>query len=63
MKDFLGNEIHIGDTIVFTDNRKTSHGLAKGVVTGFTSDMVKIEWDYYWRENTKRLPEKVVVIK
>lgn len=63
MKDFLGNEIHIGDTVVFTRNCKTAHYLAKGEVAGFTSDMVRIKWNCCGEEYTKRLPNKVVVIK
>jgi hypothetical protein len=50
MKDFLGQELNVGDNVIQVKGRST--GLfQKGKVTGFTSQYVSIEYfrnkDYY----------------
>lgn len=44
MKDFLGNDIEIGDTIVYADagGRRRSSGLNKTVVTRMTDKQVMV---------------------
>jgi hypothetical protein len=35
MKDYLGNEIHIGDTVLYVDGTTTDYPYSKGIVTEF----------------------------
>ncbi|QEG11179.1 hypothetical protein KPN3_26 [Klebsiella phage KPN3] len=54
MKDFLGNDIEIGDTIVYADagGRRGSSGLNKTVVTRMTDKQVMVyesTWSKLWR--------------
>ena len=35
MTDYLGNEIHIGDTVLYVDGTTTDYPYSKGIVTGF----------------------------
>lgn len=42
MKDFLGNDIEVGDEVVYTTNY-TDNTLSRGVVVGFTKTMLIIE--------------------
>ncbi len=76
MKDFLGNEIKIGDEVVITRKLNTAKvAYIKGKVTGFTNSKVEIEMDkssiedgdyVSWKFNnfgsldTKVTPEKVI---
>ena len=55
MKDFLGNEIKIGDDAVYLFHCKTSSYLIKGKVIGFTEKRVKFE-------DRSKEPDKVVSI-
>ena len=41
MKDFLGNELNVGDTVVFSIPHY--HGLAKGRITKFAPKMVVLD--------------------
>ena len=43
MRDFLGNEIKVGDEAVYIDHFKTSSSLKMGKVIGFTEKRVKKE--------------------
>lgn len=49
MKDFVGNELQIGDKVVYCRSRKSGMDMIKTVVVGFTEKMVKVEklqsWD------------------
>lgn len=49
MKDFVGNELQIGDKVVYCRSRKNGMDMIKTVVVGFTEKMVKVEklrsWD------------------
>lgn len=64
MKDFLGNEIHIGDTVIFPYER--GYGglkLSRGVVVKM-ANMVKIKTiDYTWAKEVLRKPDRIVVLK
>lgn len=40
MKDIQGNELKVGDTVVFTDYNRT--GLQLGTVAGFTNHFIKV---------------------
>ena len=35
MKDYFGNEIHIGDTVLYVDGTTTDYPYSKGIVTEF----------------------------
>lgn len=35
MTDYLGNEIRIGDTVLYVDGTTTDYPYSKGIVTGF----------------------------
>ena len=53
MRDFLGNEIKVGDEAVYIDHFKTSSRLKMGKVIGFTEKRVKFE-------DRSKEPEKVI---
>ena len=55
MRDFLGNEIKVGDEAVYIDHFKTSSSLKMGKVIGFTEKRVKFE-------GRSKEPEKVIDI-
>lgn len=71
MKDFLSQELKIGQTIVTIDSLGTqSTQLRKGEVIGFTKTFVVLKLDLGIDTNgiarsnvTKRSPEKVVIVK
>lgn len=51
MIDFLGQELHIGDNVVYCRHERTSTNLTKTKIIGFTDKMVKIEsgsWGTVW---------------
>jgi len=66
MKDFLGNELNVGDKIVacVTHGRNAGATLVKGEVTGFTEKFVKTRIPTYNGYNpdevTRISPEKVM---
>lgn len=47
MKDFLGNEMEIGDKIVYVNQGSSSGWLVKGTIIRFTSKMVVIGTGLY----------------
>lgn len=47
MKDFLGNELAVGDQVVYLTHTRTSSSLNKGVIKKITPKMVSIEGDSY----------------
>lgn len=71
MKDFLSQELKIGQTVVTIDRLGTqSTRLRKGEVIEFTKTFVVLKLDWGVDTNgiprsnvTKRSPEKVVIIK
>lgn len=63
MKDFLENEICVGDRIVYCKYNKTNASLYKGTVEGITEKMVKIVYDNYGMRLSTVSPDKIVVIK
>lgn len=42
-KDFLGQEINIGNIVLYPSTSRGRHTFIKGKVIGFTKSMVKIE--------------------
>lgn len=48
MKDFVGNELQIGDKVVYCRSRKNGMDMIKTVVVGFTEKMVKVEKLHSW---------------
>lgn len=50
MKDFVGNELQIGDKVVYCRRRKSGMDMIKTVVLGFTEKMVKVEKLYSWSD-------------
>lgn len=69
MKDFLGKELNIGDSVVVAvgHGRNSGASLVKGIVEGFTDKFVKIDMPDYTGYTgkfgkTKTSPRKVVKI-
>ena len=67
IKDFLGNELNIGDEVVALAHQRTSSTLYRGRISKFTKSMVVINTEGYdsdWRfsETMRVSPEKVVKI-
>ena len=50
MTDFVGNELRIGDEIVYCRSRKNGMDMIKTRVVGFTDKMVKIEKLRSWSD-------------
>lgn len=67
MKDFLGNELVIGDNIVASVSHGKNAGasLVKGKIVGFTAQYVKAELPRYWASfgDEERLISSNKVIK
>lgn len=59
MKDFLGNEINLGDTVVVAVSYNSSVKLQKCQVIGFTPTYVKISEG----SDSKKDPLKLIVVK
>ena len=60
MKDFLGNELNIGDEVVFLQHYKTSSTLYKGKIQKITNCFVFISDSYIG--NVKKEPCKCVKV-
>lgn len=50
MKDFVGNELRIGDEIVYCRSRQNGMGMIQTKVVGFTEKMLKVEKLYSWSD-------------
>ena len=48
MRDFVGNELAIGDEVVYCRSRKNGMDMIKAKVIGFTDKMVKIDHRNSW---------------
>lgn len=63
MKDFVGNELHIGDEVVYACSR--GRGIYMGIkkILGFTEKMLKVNPDYTYRNHQYDLakPENCVL--
>lgn len=62
MKDFLGNEIHIGDMVVALRYQRTSAELYKAEVLKITPKMVQVQTNYKFDPIRYVYPKKIVVI-
>ncbi len=61
MIDFLGQELNIGDNVVYVKHERTSSELIKSKIIGFTNKMVKIEFNKYsWKDETNVMPNKLI---
>ena len=60
MKDYLENEINVGDEVAYIQHYKTSSCFYKSTVLGFTKKMV-ILGDKYG--SFKKSPDKIICIK
>lgn len=64
MKDFLGNDINVGDNIVLIMPNYRS--LTKGVVKSMSAKMIVVEHDHpnisNHKTETKQFPEQVIKI-
>lgn len=60
MKDFIGNEIHVGNNVVALHHKSTSSYLYKAKVAQIGPKMLTL-WDKYGNAK-KKGPDKVVVI-
>jgi hypothetical protein len=60
MCDFIGKELTIGDEVAYVSYCRTSANLCRGIVCGFTNQMVKVH-DQVGRISLKS-PYKVVKI-
>ena len=64
MKDLLGNEIHIGDKVVYCRKRTKTKDLDYGIVTNFTENGNKCYCDSIIREyDSISLREERQIIK
>lgn len=66
MKDFLGNELNVGDEVVYANMNYRK--LGKAIVISFTKFYVNIEYDNTdfssnRTSKTRQLPEQLVKIK
>lgn len=68
LKDYIGNEIEIGDEVVYTTNY-TNNTLSRGIVVGLSETMMTIEMLdatgtlSYGRREKKSASKAVVVAK
>lgn len=62
MKDFLGKELVVGDTVVYLQHNKTSSELIKAVVVGFTPKKVRLQ-EYYGDNVTTKYSDLVVKVE
>lgn len=62
MKDFLGNEIVLGDNVVYLFYGKTSSDFRKGKVVKITEKMVLIETKLWYQKTTYKQPDKIIDI-
>lgn len=60
MKDFLENEINIGDEVAYIQHYKSSSCFYKSTVLGFTNKMVILGNKY---SSFKKSPDKIICIK
>ncbi len=66
MKDFLGNELSIGDRVVAVSHRRTSSTLYEGTITKLTPKMVEVETkgsEDDWRYEEKMMVSSYKVVK
>ena len=60
MVDFLGQELHIGDNVVYYRHRQRTATLIKTKIVGFTDKLVKLEsgsWGNVWAEKLIKYKE------
>ena len=67
MTDLLGNEIHIGDKVVYAKKHQQSRDLDYGIVDHFTENGDKCYCnslinDYSWAKNVLRTENQIVKI-
>lgn len=62
MKDFLDNELNIGDEVVYLYYAKTSAELKSGEIINITDKMVKIETSKKYNGATYKQPDKIIDI-
>lgn len=61
--DFVGNELHIGDKIVYSCIRRKRHHMEKTTIIGFTPMMIKIPTHQTWNERGYDVVSPYNVIK
>ena len=61
MKDYLENEINIGDEVAYIQHYKTSSCFYKATVFGFTNKMVILANEY--GHQFKKSPDKIICVK
>lgn len=68
MKDLLGNELHIGDKVVYAEKRSEKKNLDYGIIKNFTQNGDKcycdsvIHPEYTWKMNALRESRQIVKI-
>ena len=60
MKDFLDNEVTIGDEVVYLYHVRRSSELKKGKIINITNKMVKIETSVEYNGVTYKQPDKII---
>lgn len=60
MKDFLGNELRVGDSVAYISQSRTSAWLSTSKVVGFTACFVKVEETGWDGKPIRVCPTKVV---
>ncbi|QQM14986.1 hypothetical protein [Cronobacter phage vB_CtuP_B1] len=63
MKDFLGQEVSVGDKVVYTEYNREA--LLKGEVIGFngTGSQAVVKTSSHWKGETKKTSGYIVVIE
>lgn len=62
MKDFLDNELTVGDEVVYLYHVRTSSELKNGKIINITNKMVKIETNAEYNGVTYKQPDKIIDI-
>jgi hypothetical protein len=63
MKDFLKNEIKVGDKVIYVKHCKMSTDIIPTIVLGFTPEMVRIAYKHFWRDTPSVVsPTSLIVV-
>lgn len=64
MKDYFGNELHIGDEVAFNNPNRGSSSFLTGTIIRFTNTMVCLKYkrwsDDEFTTHTKKMPSLVI---
>lgn len=64
MKDYFGNELHIGDEVAFNDPNRGASSFLTGKIERFTNTMVCLSYKRWstdeFTSHTKKMPNLVI---